>query len=134
MIVAPSVSSRFSREPGAAAASSVTVSAIAWPAGSPPVRRFSTSAQMNAASQRAARRSSASAGSVAASPAALSGQPRTAPLWLNSQGPAAKGAAAASPSAPASVASRTAASSASLRTTLARSAKFRSPQTGAARR
>ncbi|CAM5393465.1 hypothetical protein SHIRM173S_12735 [Streptomyces hirsutus] len=64
----------------------------------------------------------------------MPGQPRTAPLWLNSQAPAANGAAAASPSAPARVASRTAASSAGVRTTRARSANDGSPQIGPAPR
>lgn len=63
-----------------------------------------------------------------------SGHPATAPLWLNSQGPSAYGATAASGSAPAAVASRTAASSAVLRTTRARSPNDGSAQIGPARR
>ncbi len=55
-------------------------------------------------------------------------------MWLNSQAPAANGAAAASASAPESVASRTAAISAPVRTTRARSAKDWSAQIGPARR
>lgn len=133
-IVSPSVSSRLSREPGAAAATCKTVSASAWPGSSPPRSRFSASAQTNAESLRASRASSSSAGRVRASPAREPGQPGTAPLWLNSHRPAASGAAAASASAPESVASRTAASTAPERTTRARSAKDRSAQIGPARR
>lgn len=133
-IVSPSVRSRLSRESGAASATSATVSASAWPSSSPSRSRCSTSAHTSAESQRAARESSSAAGSVCASGARVPGQPLTAPLWLNSQGPEANGAAAASPSAPASVASRTAASIAPLLTTRARSAKERSAQMGPGRR
>lgn len=134
VMVSPLVRSRLSREPGAAAATSTTVSASAWPSVSPPRNRARTSAHTNAESLRASIVSSSAAGSEPVSGSSERGQSATAPLWLNSQVPAAYGAAAASASAPARVASRTAASSARLRTTRARSAKDRSAQMGPARR
>src|SRR5690606_20250510 len=132
--VSPLVSSRLSRAPGAAAATSRTVSASACPSSSPARSRASTSAHTNAESLRASSDSTSSAGRDGTSGASEPGQPGTAPLWLNSHVPAANGAAAASASAPERVASRTAASSARVRTTRARSAKDRSAQTGPARR
>lgn len=133
-IDSPLVRRRLRREPGAAWATSTTVSASAWPSSSPARSRPRTSAQTSAESQRASRDNRSTGGSRWASAASVWGQPVTAPLWLNSQGPVANGAAAASPSAPANVASRTAASSAPVRTTRARSAKDWSPQMGTARR
>lgn len=121
MTLSPSVSSRFSRASGAASATSRTVSVSAWPRPSPSRSRWSTSAHTNAESVLASSDSSSAGESAVVSGARLDGQPRTAPLWLNSQGPEANGAAAASPSDPDSVASRTAASTAPLLTTLARS-------------
>ena len=55
-------------------------------------------------------------------------------MWLNSHDPDANGAAAASPSAVPTVASRTAASTADDRVTRARSGSDGSPQIGTARR
>ena len=71
---------------------------------------------------------------MAASPAVASGQPSSVPLWLNSHGPAAYGAAAASTWAVPSVAERTAASSAPVLVTRTRSANDASPHIGTARR
>ena len=71
---------------------------------------------------------------MAASAAVAPGQPSSLPLWLNSHGPAAYGAAADSPWAVPSVAERTAASTAPLRVTRARSANDASPHIGTARR
>lgn len=133
-MVAPSVSSRFSREAGAASASSRTAPPRASAGSSPRRSRCRTSAQTNAESVLACRDSSSTGGRADARGAAESGQPAIMPLWLKSHRPSAKGAAAASASAPATVASRTAASTAPARTTRARSAKDRSAQIGPARR
>lgn len=62
------------------------------------------------------------------------GQPRSAPLWLNSQRSAVYGAAADSSATEPSVMSRTAPSSAPERVTRHTSAKDGSSQTGPARR
>src|ERR1035437_1708725 len=94
----------------------------------------STTAQMTAESQRASSASTSPAGRAAASVAPVSGQPLSAPLWLNSQRSAAYGAAAVSPASVSEVASRTAASTARLLVTLARSANVGSDQIGLARR
>ena len=65
---------------------------------------------------------------------ATAGQPSTAPLWLNSQGPDRNGAAAACPPGIPTVADRTAASIAAVRTTRARSANVSSDHIGLAPR
>ena len=108
--------------------------ASAPPGLSPARSRCSTSAQASAESVRASRPSSSTGGSVAARAAVAPGHPFSRPLWLNSQRSAANGAAAASPGAVPSVAERTAASSARVRVTRARSANEASAQIGPARR
>ena len=74
------------------------------------------------------------AASVAARGPVASGHPFSLPLCENSQGPAVYGAAAAALASVPSVAERTAASSARVRVTRARSAKLESAQIGPARR
>lgn len=128
VMLSPLVSSRLRREPGAASATSTTVSASACPSSSPPRSRARTSAHTSAESLRASSDSTSTAGRLCTRGASDPGHPFTAPLWLNSQGPVANGAAAASASAPARVASRTAPSRAPVRTTRVRSAKDGSPR------
>ena len=91
----PSVSSRFSRDPGAAAATS------AHRAGDRLGRSSRRRAAGAAPAPTAAPSRSARPGSAGRAPAArrraattASGQPRTTPLWLNSHRPSANGAAA----------------------------------------
>jgi hypothetical protein len=64
----------------------------------------------------------------------LSGHPATLPLWLNSQRPVPKGAQAVSAMGIPTVAERTAASTAPLRTSVASAANVASVQNGTARR
>src|SRR6185437_7422674 len=157
----PSVSRKLNRPVPPAADTAAIVPASASPMASPARSRSSTSAHRNAESTIASSDSSAAAppGAPAAAPGgcgnepagggplsrpaaprppasgtAAAGQPFSSPLWLNSQGPAPKGAAAASPSAVPSVAERTAARTAPERVTRARSGSVRSPQIGTARR
>jgi hypothetical protein len=73
-------------------------------------------------------------GSRAASGATECGQPRTTPLWLNSQRPSAKGAAAVSVTGIPAVADRTAASTPPDRVPAATAANEASDQIGCALR
>ncbi|SCL56411.1 hypothetical protein GA0070617_3233 [Micromonospora yangpuensis] len=130
----PSVNNRFSRDPGAAAATAATVSATARAGSSPARSRCRTSAQSRAASVGASSVSRSVTGRSPANPATESGHPRTTPLWLNNQGPSANGAAAVSSTGMPTVADRTAASTPPAVVTAANSANVVSVQNGCARR
>ncbi|SBT42444.1 hypothetical protein GA0070621_1513 [Micromonospora narathiwatensis] len=132
--VTPSVSSRFNRDPGAAAATAATVPATAAAGSSPARSRCRTSAQSSAASVGASSVSRSRTGSPAASGTTVSGQPRTTPLWLNNQRPSANGAAAVSCTGMPTVADRTAASTAPATVTAASSGRVVSLHSGRARR
>ena len=69
-------------------------------------------------------------GSPAAEPATAAGQPRTTPLWLNSQRPSANGAAAVEVTGMPGVAERTAASTPVAEVTAASAANPVSAQSG----
>src|SRR5580692_1381592 len=141
-IECPSVSRKLNRPVPSAASTAVIVWASAAPIGQPARSRSRTSAHRNAESTIASSDSRAAApmpvppaaGARSAIAAAAPGQPSSRPLWLNSQGPWPKGAAAASPSAVPAVAERTAARTAPDRVTRAMSGSDGSPQMGTDRR
>ncbi len=127
-------SSRFNREPGAARAISPVTSATASAGSAPPRNRRRNSAHTSAESVGAASPSRSATGSVAASPATDSGQPRTTPLWLNNQSSSANGAHADSVTGIPGVPDRTAATKPPARTVSASRGSDSSVHNGAGRR
>jgi len=122
-----------SRPPPASSARQTT-SVSAASTGLPRASRSHVTAHNNAESVGASSRVTAAGSRPHTNRAATSGQPATAPLWLNNRRPSRNGAAAARPPPMPLVADRTAASSAPVRTTLARSAHVSSAQIGPASR
>ena len=132
----PSVSRKLNRPVVPAASTAPIVSASAAAMERPARSRSSASAQRKAESTIASSDSSvaAAAPAVSATATADAGQPARIPLWLNSHGPDANGAAACSPTAMPAVALRTAASTAADRVTRAISSSDSSAQIGPSRR
>jgi hypothetical protein len=92
--------------------------------------RSRISAHTSAESVGASSVSRSRTGSRPAGPAIVSGQPRTTPLWLNSHGPSANGAAAVATTGMPTVADRTAASAAPATVDAARAGSDASVQIG----
>src|SRR6266498_4080252 len=132
--VSPSVSSTFSRDPGAAVATSTTVSATALPGDAPSRSRSRTSAHNSAESVGASRVTRSVTGSRSASPATESGQPTTSPLWLNNHRSSVNGGVAVSTTGMRAVADRTAARIAPAIVTAASAGRSGSVHIGRARR
>src|SRR5690606_36254627 len=129
-----SVSRRFRRDPGAAAATCAAVAATADGAGSPSASRWRTSAHSSTESVAASIVSSHVTGSREAGPATESGQPVIRPLWLNSIPPSLNGAHAAAPVGIPAVADRTAASTPAAAVPAASSGRSGSLHMGRSRR
>lgn len=130
----PSVSSTFSRDSGAAAATSRTTDATASAAGDPEYRRSWTRAQSNAESIGASSVRSSETGSASASFEIEPGQPLISPLWLNNHWSRTNGATADSVSGDPTVPFRTAASTAPEWIDRARPGNDSSAQIGTLRR
>ena len=131
----PSVSRKLNRPVAPAASTAPIVSDSAAAMERPARSRASASAHRKAESTIASSDSRVAAPpAVSAAAAADAGQPARTPLWLNSHGPDANGAAACSPAAMPAVALRTAASTAADRVTRAISGSDSSAQIGTARR